>query len=250
MYKFNNKTSCYITGAVLGSLAALILFFIQPIQWKGTVLVGIGQFVQVQNQNQDQFIEPISTVVARINSRSFINGVAKAAKRDEIRVLLNSDEGAGMSVKPIRNGNSLEIIIIGGSEELVEVSLLGVIAQLIEKHDEIIKMRKSDIAKEIVKLDSEIETLLKIMFAVEQRSTEGVKVVGLNTLAAQNSFEIKSKRASDLRDSISSLNVRPTAILEQPSITERRFFPSLWRLILLCSLIGTILSLIWIRWRE
>ena len=97
-----NKLGTYVFGAVLGLLAGALLYFVQPVNWKGQVLVVVGKASQGRGS-----IETFPAVVKRLKSRSFIQGVAEKVKRDEINALLNFDEDAGMNITPIRKNNSI-----------------------------------------------------------------------------------------------------------------------------------------------
>ena len=245
-----NNIKWYLIGAVLGLLTGAILYFVQPVKWKGQVLIRVGQISLNQNQNQNSSsIEPLPTVVERLKSRSFIQGVAERAKRVEIAALLNVDEGAGMNIRPTKNSDSLEIIVVGGSSELVRAAINGVVAEVVSKHDAILKVHQADSRKELAKLDSEIDVLSKRMAVADGKSSEDRGVMaGLLIMTTQPALEFKLNRASLLREAMSSANIRPTSALEPPSISERRIFSSLWRACLLGALSGILLSALWIRW--
>ena len=166
------KLGTYVFGAVLGLLAGALLYFVQPVKWKGQVLVRVGQISQSQSS-----IEPFPTVVERLKSRSFIQDVAGKAKRDEISTLLNVDEDAGMNIKPIRNSDSLEIIVVGGSAELVRAAIEGVVAEIVFKHNTILESYRANSRKELARLDSEIDVLSKRMAVTAVKPSEGREVV-------------------------------------------------------------------------
>jgi hypothetical protein len=247
-----NNIKWYLIGTVLGLLIGAILYFVQPIKWKGQVLVRVGQISQNQNQNQNSSsVEPLPTVVERLKSRSFIQGVAERTKRVEIAALLNVDEGAGMTIRPTRNSDSLEIIVTGGSSELVRTAIDGVVAEVISKHDAILKAYQVDSRKELARLDSEIDALSKRMAVAAKKSSEGRDVMaGLLIMTTQPALEFKLNRASLLREAMSSANIRPTSALEHPSVSERRIFSSLWRACFFGALSGILLSALWIRWKN
>lgn len=253
MFKLK-KIEGYLIGAVLGLLAGALLYFVQPVKWKGQVLVRVGQISQSQSQSQSQIsssLEPLPTVVERLKSRSFIQAVAERAKRDEITALLNADEGAGMTIKPTRNSDSLEIIVVGGSLELVRAAIEGVVAEIVSKHDALLKAYQADSQKELARLDSEIDVLSKRTVVTDEKLSEGRGIMaGLLIMATQSALEFKLNRASSLREAMSSANIRPTSVLETPSISERRMFSSLWRACLFGALVGICLSAIWIRWKK
>ena len=237
------KLGTYVFGAVLGLLAGALLYFVQPVKWKGQVLVRVGQISQSLNS-----IEPFPVVVERLKSRSFIQDVAEKAKRDEISTLLNVDEDAGMNIKPIRNSDSLEIIVVGGSAELVRAAIEGVVAEIVFKHNTILESYRANSRKELARLDSEIDVLSKRMAVTAVKPSEGREVVAwLLIMVTQTALEFKLNQASSLREAMSA-NIRPTSAIEPPSISERRIFSSIWRACLLGALSGIFLSAIWIRW--
>ena len=139
-----NNTKWYLIGAAVGLLAGALLYFVQPVKWKGQVLIRIGQL----SQNQSS-IDPIGTVMDRLKTRSFAQAVAERTKRSEIAALLSFDEGAGMTAKPTRNSDSLEIVVMGGTAELVQVSIDGVAAEIMAKHGELLKNHLADSKKEL-----------------------------------------------------------------------------------------------------
>lgn len=261
MFNVKKSMGWYLVGVLLGVLVGAILYFVQPVQWKGQALVRIGQISQNQNQNQNQTlntysIEPLPTVAERLKSRSFIQAVAERAKRSEIVALLNVDEDAGLTVKPTRNSDSLIITVVGGSAELVRASIDSIVAELVSKHDAILDAYQADIRKELARLDSErdvlsrrLATMLDGQAVANPRSAEGKNLAtGFVIMAIQHDLEYKLNRSSMLRESISSANIRPTSLIEPASISERRIFSSLWRACLFGALSGVFLSAIWIRW--
>lgn len=240
------KFGGYLIGAVLGLLIGAILYFVQPIKWKGQALVKLGQISQNQNQNQNQdFIEPFETVMERLKSRSFIQSVAERAKKVEIVKLLSPDEDAGMAIKSTRNGDTLIITVKGGSTELVRDSLDALVTELIFKHDAIANAYQADILKELTKLDDEQVALSKRLGMVAKSHA---LETGLNVIIMQHALDYKLNRSTQLRGSISSANIHPTTLIENVSVTEKRMFSSLWRACLFGLLTGTFLSVIWIRW--
>jgi hypothetical protein len=257
MFNVKKRMVRYLIGAVLGLLAGAILYFVQPVQWKGQALVRIGQISQNQNQNSYP-VEPLPAVVERLKSRSFIQAVAERAKRDEIVALLNVEEGAGLTTKQTRNGDFLIITVVGGSADLVRVSIDSVVAELVSKHDAILNAYQVDIRKELSKLDLERGVLSKRLatmldgqaVARPKPVDERGLVTGFGVMTIQHDLEYKLNRSSLLRESISSANIRPTSLMESVSVTERRMFSSLWRACLFGALLGFVLSAIWVRWKK
>lgn len=245
----NQKIKGYLFGAGLGLLAGSILYFLQPVQWKGQALVRIGQISQGQNQS----LEPMGTVMERLKSRSFVQAVADRAKINEIAALLNVDEGAGLTIKPTKNADSLMITVAGDSAPLVQASIEATVAELVSKHKTILDAYQADIGKELSKLDLELEVLSKRLasmlqgrlVATTRTDEESVLATGFGIVATQHDMDFKMNRASQLRESISSANNRPTSLLEPASICEKRMFSKLWRASLFGALVGILLSMIW-----
>ncbi len=255
MFNVEKRMREYIVGVVLGLLAGAVLYFVQPVQWKGQALVRIGQVSQNLNLNSS-FIEPMSTVVERLKSRSFVLAVAKRAKRSEVAELLDVDKGSGLTIRPVRNGDSLIITVVGGSAELVQASIDSVVAELVSKHDAILDAYQADIRKELSRLDLESDVLLKRLGAMldgkavanPKSAEERGFATGFRVMEIQHDLEYKLNRSSLLRESISSANIRPTSLIEPISISEQRIFSSLWRVCLFGALLGIFLSVLWVRW--
>jgi hypothetical protein len=244
-----NNTKWYLIGATAGLLAGALLYFVQPVKWKGQALIRIGQFSQSQGPNGS--IEPIGTLLDRLKTRSFAQAVAVRTKRSEFAALLSFDEGAGMSAKPTRNSDSLEVVVIGGSVELAQVAIDGVVEEIIAKHDELLTNYLADSKKELVLLNSEIDVLAKQISNANVRLTrENGSVAALLIIATQPALEFKRNKASSLREAMSSTNIRRTMLVEIPSISERRILASLWRAGLLGALLGLLLTAVWIRWNN
>jgi hypothetical protein len=245
-----NKLGTYVFGAVLGLLAGALLYFVQPVKWKGEVLVMVGKVSQASSpQDVRHFsIETVPAVVKRLKSRSFIKGVAERVKRDEINALLNVDEGAGINIKPLRNSNAMEIKVVGGSEELVRAAIEGVVAEIVFKHNAAIEPYRANYRKELAGLYSEIDVLSKRMALADVKQSDGRAVTeGLLLVATQSALEGKLDRAALLRDAMRD-NINPTFALDPPSVSEWRIFSSIWRACLLGALSGIFLSAMWIRW--
>ena len=245
MYRVKNIFASYFIGATLGVFAGATAYYLQPIKWKGQVLIRIGYF------SQSIAIEPLANVVERLKSRSFINDVAERANRDEIKALLNIDEDAGMVIRPIRNGDSIEVVVVGNSAELVKASLQSVVAELKFKHDALLESMLQDKYKEITRVESEIGLLSERLADQIGRAARGRSAVSeIQILATQGLLEQKIVRAYSLRDSVSTLNRRPTSEMETISVFERRFVSSLWRICLAGALLGAISAGLLLRFKK
>jgi hypothetical protein len=260
MLNVEKRMTKYLIGVVLGLLIGVVLYFFQPVQWKGQALVRIGQITQSQSQSQSQSsssIEPLTTVVERLKSRSFVQAVAERGKRNEIVAMLNVEEKAGMTIKPTRNSDSLVITVVGNSSELVRASIEAVVVELISKHDAILNAYKTDIQKELSRLDAEVDILSKhiaimsdgAMSGSSCKPSEGKGVIaGFSIMTLESQLEYKLNRSSLLREAISSANIRRTSLIEPTSISEQRIFSSLLRPCLFGALLGIFLSALWVRW--
>ncbi|MHB8741983.1 MAG: hypothetical protein ACYC9L_02575 [Sulfuricaulis sp.] len=261
MFNIPRRMKVHLIGIVLGLLAGTVLYFIQPIQWKGQALVRIGQISQSQGYSEAQniySIEPAATVVERIKSHSFIIAVAKRAKRNEIVRLLDADKGSGLTVKQIRNSDSLVISVDSDSPELAQTTIDSIVAELISNHDAFLDVYTADIRKELSRLDSEISGLSKqIAMASDRRAitsgkpTEGKGLVaGFTFMTLQHDLDKKMDRYFELREAISSENIRSTSLVEPTSVSKQRIFSTLWRACLFGSLFGILLSVIWVQWKK
>jgi hypothetical protein len=239
-----NKLGTYLLGAVLGLLAGALLYFVQPVKWRGQALIVVGEISSGRAS-----IEPYEIVVKRLQSRAFIKGVAEKVKRDEINALLNVDEDAGMNIQPIRNTNSIDISILGGSEELVRAAIEGVIGEIVFKHNAQIEPYFVNTRKKLARLDSEIDVLSKRMALADVKQSVGKHktVDGMLIMGMQSTLEGKIKLVWSLRDAMWARTL-PTYALDPPSVSEWRRFSSIWRACLFGALSGIFLSAIWIRW--
>lgn len=240
----NKKFRGYLIGAVLGLLIGAIFYFVQPIKWKGMALVKVGHISQGASQN---LIEPLGAVTWRLKSHSFIQSVAERAKKVEIVKLLSPDEDAGMAIKNIEGGGALAITVQGGSAALVRDSLDSLATELIFKHDAIINAYQVDILSELAELDAEKAALSKNLgMVVKGHALEAPFIFSVLTI----DIWYKLNQSAQLRESISSANIRPTSLMDDITVTEKRMFSSLWRASLFGALLGIILSAIWIRWEK
>jgi prefoldin subunit 5 len=249
MLKLNQRTKTYAIGAILGLAAGGLFYLLQPTRWDGEALVGVGHTSQVK---QDQFgqavlIEDVSTALERLKSFSFVRSVAKRANSDQVGALLNADVGGGLSVKQNRNANSMLIIVRGSSAELVRTAVDAVVAELLSKHAEILSEYQADTRQELSKLETEIDRLSKRVARVSNVRTGAS--TGFELALLQHDLELNISRASALRESISSKNMRPTTLLEPVAISERKMLASPWRACALGALLGILFSVIWIRWK-
>jgi hypothetical protein len=255
MFKLN-RLQGYLFAAALGAIFGFVVYFMQPVSWKGQALIRIGQITQNQNQNQNQgqsspTIEPIPTVIERIKSRSFVHAVAERAQIKEVEALLNVDQQSGMTAKQTRNGDSVEISVIGGSSELVRAATEAVASEIVAQHDVLFKNYLADSNKELDKIDAEIKVLSKrIELATNRLSKENAAVAAILIISTQPALEFKLNRASLLREAASSSNIRRTALVAPPSIIERHLFSSIWRAGLFGALLGVFLSAVWFRWKK
>jgi hypothetical protein len=240
----------YLIGAVLGLLIGAIIYYFQPITWQGSALVKTGAY------KESILIENNYDVIQRIYSRGFIKKVAERAKRDEIIKLLSPQDDARLSVKTIKGGESLLIEVSGGAAEIVQISIAAVVMELISSHDSLLNNYLVDIRKEEAGLYLEQDKLSKRLTLISKsqapisnnKPEEDRLVTGFEVIAIQHALEYKMNRASKIRDSISSANIRPTTLMEPVSVYERRFFSKLWRACLFGALAGIFISAVWIRW--
>jgi len=246
------KSKIYLVGTILGAIVGSTIYFLQPVSWKGQALIRIGQIIQNQGQSQSSStIEPVPTVIERIKSRSFAHAVAERSQVKEVETLLDVDQQSGMTAKQTRNGDSVEITVIGGSFELVHAAIEAVAAEIVAQHDALFNDYLADSTKELAKIDTEIEMLSKrIDLATNKLSKENSTVAAILIISTQPALEFKLNRASLLRETASSSNIRRTSLIASPSITERHLFSSLWRASLFGALLGILFSAIWVRWKK
>ena len=240
MIKLKTGARKYLTGAVLGLLSGTILYFVQPVKWQGQVLIKIGQFTQNQN-----FVESAETVIERLKSNSFIQAAAERAKRPEIVKLLSPDKDNGMAIRSTKNGELLIIYVKDSSAELVQDSLNAIGAELIYRHNAIVNAYQADIRKELAKWDVEQNVLSKRLAMISEGNASKT---GFDVMVTQHDLEYVLNRSSQLRESISSANIRPTSLIEDTVVTKKRIFSTLWRACLFGVLTGIFITAIWIRW--
>jgi hypothetical protein len=240
----------YVIGAVLGLLVGAILYYVQPVTWQGNALIKVGQY------NKNNFIEAHADVIERIYSRAFIKSVAERSQREDIISLLSPQDDARMSVKQTKGGESLLISVSGGSADIVQTSLDSIVMELLSRHEALMTNYLEYFRNEESRLHLEKDVLskrLSIIFNSQEHARhkpaeERRLVTGFEVMTIQHDLEYKMNRSSELRDTISSANIRPTTLMENLSIFERRFFSKLWRACLFGALAGIFISAIWIRW--
>lgn len=240
-----NAKNCLI-GTVSGLLLGALFYLVQPVQWKGEALVKIGQMTQ------DKTMESAPTVIERLKTRSFVEAVAQRAKRNDVSSLLYVEEKDGLSVKPMKDGITLKIAVVGDRSELVRISIDSVVSELIDRHDEILKSYQQSIRKELEKIDSEIEVLSKRMdvmdkvLAVSRNMREGgFALSGAYFMTIQHDMDFKLAQSSRLRETLFSSNARSSSLMEPVSIYEKRMISSLWRACFFGAFSGVLLALLW-----
>lgn len=243
------KITIYLAGPILGILTAGVLYFGQPVNWVGQVLLRVGQL----SSKPPTTIESVSVLTERLKSPSFIKGVIDRTKRDEIATLL--DVGGSLLVKPIRNADrtadSLEISVTAESQELARIAIEGVVAEIELKHDQILQSYLLDYTSELAILKAETEALSKRMSPLaEKQPVEVGGATGFLIMTIQSGIDSRGQRIALLKDLVSSAEARPTKRIETVSVTERRRFPSFWRICLLGILLGGVLNIIWLRLRK
>lgn len=116
----------------------------------------------------------------------------------------------------------------------------------------------ADIRKELSRLDFKIDVLSKRLATIldsnavnRGKSVEERKFAfGFEVIELQHNLDYKLNRASVLRESISSTNIRPTSLIEPTFVSEKRVFSKLWRACLFGTLSGVFLSVLWVRWKK
>lgn len=241
-----NNIKWYLIGAVLGLLAGAVLYFVQPVKWKGQALIRIGQIV-----DQGDVVEPVGIVMERFRTHSFVRAVAERVKRNEIEDMLNVEEDNSMTVRSIKNTNAIDVAVISSQEELVRAAIDGVVAEIISKHDVYFAVFLADTTKELARVDSEIEILSERLLNMDGRPLkENATMATLVNLQALHVLDIQVTRSTALKDALSSRHNKRTTVIEGPFVSEYRILSSVWRTGLLGALSGLCLSAIWIRWKS
>ena len=114
----------YSYAAILGAVMFAVLYYVQPVMWKGEGLIRIGSLSA--GTNPPLLIEPVATVLERMKSLSFAIAVSEKAQKEELVDLLSVEKNAALSVKPIRNGDSILVTIVGNSPSEVKIALAAV----------------------------------------------------------------------------------------------------------------------------
>lgn len=237
----------YLFGAVLGAVAGAIFYFFQPVEWKGQALVKVGHIYSLQGNS---FIEPVETAVERLKSPSFIQSVSERAKKPEVVSLLNFNQIGGLSVKQVRNGDSIIITVTGNSAELIGASIDAIAVELLRHHKNIVEEYKSDFVNELKRLEGEIDLLTQQLQSItgdevsgnSSLSREKQLYTGFYFMQIQHELDQKWRRYWDVRDAISSKNIRPTSLIGSTYVTDQRVFSSLWRACLFGFLLGLLMS--------
>lgn len=244
MNNFKKDLKIYLTGIVLGIFLATVAFYSQPIQWKGQALIKIGQF----NKKNNIPIELLPTVIDRLKSHAFIKSAADRANNQGIKTLLNPYLDHELVIRQTKNGDSLELIFFGDTYELVNASINALVGELLLRHDALLQDFISEPSEEIERLNSEINVLAKRLHtSLEKPSQSGQTMSVLQILQTQAEFYKLKDQVSVIRQSISSINIRPTSLMESVFVAEHRLIRSLWRTCLAGALIGLIFSALLIR---
>ena len=246
MLNMGKKMRKYLIGGLLGLLAGSILYFVQPVHWKGQAIVKIGLLNSVTP------IEPSNTTMERIKSLSFVKAVAKRAQNKEVEALLNINDKAGMNVKGIRDSRSIIITVAGSRKNLVKISIDSIAGELISKHDAILNTYQSYYHNELQRIKFKRNLLKKrfsmILNTISEKSSkmsENNEIAGqFRLLAIQNELNVLFNRSSVLMEGLSSLSALRTSLIEPASIEKRRIFSTLWRACLFGTLLGIFLSIL------
>jgi len=252
MFKVTGNLGKYLTWALIGLLAGTLLFILQPTQWRGQALIRIGQI------QSGVLIEPLPTVIERLKTNSFVTAVGERAGIDGVTALLNVEEGASITIRTVKNSDTLIITVDGGSLEIVRAAMDGIVAELIYKHSAIINAYQRDVKKELARIEDEYSLIIKQIGTVTGAANLiSSKVLDANrvaealaVLSLRHELEQINNRASLLHESISSLNIRQTTLVEPISVSVRRIFSANWRASLLGMLLGVFFCAIWIRFRK
>jgi hypothetical protein len=244
---FKLKTvNVYLIGGVLGVLVGAILYYGQPVTWEGDALVKIGKY------SDNVFIEEFADVTALIYSNGFIKKVAERIKRDEIIKMLSPQDDARLFVRKTKDGESLTIRVSGNTAEIVQISLDAILVELLSRHEALLNNYKLDVRKEESRLYLEQEKLLESLPIKSNRDTSCIYSPSVEKILEPEFDFLQIMRVMELNKNMAlkSINVhaRPTNLMGIVSISERRFFPSLWRPCLLGALAGLFIIAIWIRW--
>jgi len=247
----------YLIGAVLGLLVGALLYVVQPVRWEAKTLIKFGHI-------SGRLIEEQQVVAERLKTSSFVQAVAKRAKKDEIVGLLDVNQDAGLGFSIIKNTDAAVISVTSKSLDLAQISIECVVAELVSKHNRIAEDYQKSMRSDISRLDSEINALTKripttdYLDAANRKTSEGRDVAaGFAILAKQHDVEYKTnllegkkQELLKIKSEANSKNFLQTDYIEPISIREKRIFSSLWRACLFGALSGIFLSAIWIRWKK
>jgi hypothetical protein len=258
-----DKMKKYLIASLLGLLFGAVFYAIQPVRWESQALVRIGQMVQTVAQGgvgaQSNAIEPLALVIERLKSPSFVQAVASRAKNNEIATLLNVNESAGLTVKNIKNSDALLIKITGASSGIVQSAMDAVTAELIARHNNILTAGKVDVLSEISSLNAEIDTLSKRLASPAEgvsakdrlMPTEGESLAArFAIIEMQHEQSAKIERVRTLNQSVSSLNMRPTMLVEPVAVLEKRMINRQWRSCLFGMFLGIFLCMVWVKLKK
>jgi len=238
----------YSISVLAGLIIGLLTYYLQPVKWQGEAIIKIGHKAQGISGN---LIEPIPLVSERLKSTSFIIRVAERTKSEKIFSLLSN----GVSIKPIRNSDAIKIILIGDSEELVRLAVDSISEELLQEHNEILDEYKSDVIKQLTKLEEEIETISQRKQEVYKNksllntapTSEQILASGLELLSIQLELDNKLNEVSKLKQIIGKNNIRETNLVEPTYTSQQKIFNSLSQTCLLGALLGLMLSIIYLK---
>jgi hypothetical protein len=239
-----------------GLIIGIIAYFLQPVRWESSALIALGQIPNIKSQPQPTLIESVLTVTERLKSSSFIADVAKKANRPGVKTLLDKNEGNGLTLKPLKSGDSLIISVTGKSPDLVQIATDSVVSELISRHDSIIYTYRADILREIEKTNMAIASTTKLLSAVQDGRSKQITsdrsdaTTGLNIMILLQTLDRDKSRSIALHDAISATNIRPTNLLENTPVTKNKPIRSLLRACLSGALLGALLGIIGVQWKR
>lgn len=173
-----------------------------------------------------------------------------------MKTLLDKNEGNGLTLKPLKSGDSLIISVTGKSPDLVQIATDSVVSELISRHDSIIHTYRADILSEIEKTNMAIASTTKLLSAVQDGRSNQITsdssnaITGLKVMILLQTLDRDKLRSIALHDAISANNIRPTKNLENTPATKKKLIPSLLRACLSGALLGALLGIIGVQWKR
>ena len=261
MLNFGKTTKIYIIGAVIGLLVGALIYVIQPLRLEVKAFIDISQIDNVP-------IEKIDITLERLNSKSFLDAATTRVNNSRAKYLLDSEECNCLKIDVFKGTNSLGISLVDSNPEPAKLAIEAVIEELHDKQLSIANKYRNTIEQKvfeselIIKESSIIIDGLLNDIKAHKVSSNNTSLASLAMIASmqnnlsslamiasmQNNLFVRREMLIDYKNKISKWNIIDVQLIQPVSVKHKYVFNKLWRACLFGSLLGVLLSVIWVRW--